>query len=338
MVCRQPLPRVPAAAGTIGSALGLVLILMGVTGGIAVSRLWHVQQTLDRAAHAAAVSEAQNGCWTAQTSQIVRQILQGGGLPVTGSHAVQVIRYTDTQDMTQPYGQLVTAKISWAVPISIVHLQLPTTVPLSSTVDQPSQYVAANSNTTQTNSQCTAPDLSTANASATPTCTPTTIYVTQDIPAKTSCQPQTSSVCSPSTHNVWVSSTSEQCGYTTHNEWTCHPQTSCHTVTTESCTTQRSFNPYLNCHAVWNPWIDGWGRQCEGGWSYSTSCTPTTRDVCSTTSTCGWSPVSSYSCHPVTSGHWVTETTESCHDVTTTHCTTIPAHTEKIPETVQQCS
>lgn len=333
MVSRQPLPRIPAAAGTIGSVLGLVLIFMGVTGGIAASRLWHVQQTLDAAAHAAAVSEAQNGCWTAQTSQIVSKILQGGGLPISGAHAVQVTQYSDPQGDTTPYGQVVTAKLQWAVPISVVHLQLPTSVPLTSTVEQPSQYVAFGSNTAQSNSQCTTPTLSTT-ASSTPVCTPTTIYVTKDIPATTSCQPQTSSVCSPSTHETWVTSTTMQCGG--QWEYTCHPQTSCHTVTTESCTTQRVFNPYLNCYPVWNQWIDGWGRQCNGGWSTSQSCTPTTQDVCSTTNVCGDQYV--YSCHPVTTGHWQTTTTESCHDVTTTHCTTVPAHTEQVAETVQQCS
>ncbi|SMC08174.1 hypothetical protein SAMN00768000_3713 [Sulfobacillus thermosulfidooxidans DSM 9293] len=159
MVLRRPLPRLPAAAGTIGSVLGLILIFMGVTGGIAASRLWHVQQTLDAAAHAAAVSEAQNGCWTAQTSQIVSHILQGGGLPISGAHAVQVTQYSDPQGDTTPYGQVVTAKLQWAVPISVVRLQLPTSVTLSSNVDQPSQYVAFGSQNNTTNSTCTTPDL-----------------------------------------------------------------------------------------------------------------------------------------------------------------------------------
>ncbi|MCY0885328.1 MAG: hypothetical protein OWV35_05515 [Firmicutes bacterium] len=138
-------PRIPrrvrAAASTVGTVLGLVLMLMGVTAGVAAYRLWHVQQTLDRAAGAAATSEAQNGCWTASTSTLVTQILEGAGLPVTGPHAVQVTQYATATGTPTPYGQLVTAGFAWAVPIAVVHLTLPTAVPLNALAAQPSQYV-----------------------------------------------------------------------------------------------------------------------------------------------------------------------------------------------------
>lgn len=173
--------RVPAAAGTVGAVLGLILILMGVTGGIAASRLWHVQQVLDRAAHAAAVSEAQNGCWTNTTSQIVSQILQGGGLPITGAHAVQVTQYTSPQETAVPYGQLVTAGLQWSVPISVVRIQLPTTVPLSSTVDQPSQYVALGAQNNGVNTACTTPTLANAGSLSIPA-SPLAISSVQIVP------------------------------------------------------------------------------------------------------------------------------------------------------------
>ncbi len=339
--------RVAAAAGTIGTVLGLVLILMGVTGGIAGYRLWHVQQTLDRAASAAATSEAQQGCWTAQTSQIVAQVLQGGGLPITGHDAVQVTQYSNAQETTTPYGQMVMATLRWAVPISVVRLQLPTTIPLNSAVARPSQYVALGANTAQSNSACTTPDLTvsdatvaTANDAATTTtattktsstCTPTTIEVTKTIPQSESCTPDTKTECSPVTHAVWVNSTHEQCGDTTQYEYTCHPVQHCTPVSSDVCT------------PIWGEQCGSWSGGTYTSWGYCTtthseSCTTKTSESCSTTNVCESSPVTTYSCHPVTTGYWQTETTQSCRDVTTTQCQTIAAHTEQVPETVEQCS
>ncbi|SMC08172.1 HTH-like domain-containing protein [Sulfobacillus thermosulfidooxidans DSM 9293] len=259
------------------------------------------------------------------------RLVQGGGLPISGAHAVQVTQYSDPQGETTPYGQVVTAQLHWAVPISVVHLQLPTSVPLTSTVEQPSQYVAFGSNTAQSNSQCTTPTLSLATASTISTCSTATIYVTKDIPATTSCQPQTTAVCSPSTQKTWVTSSTEQCGYTTQDEYTCHPVQRCTPVTSEVCT------------PIWGEQCGSWSGGTYTPWGYcitthSDSCTTQTSESCSTTDVCGYSPVTTYSCHPVTTGHWQTTTTESCHDVTTTACTTVPAHTEQVPETVQQCS
>jgi hypothetical protein len=343
--------RVAAAAGTIGTVLGLVLILMGVTGGIAGYRLWHVQQTLDRAASAAATSEAQQGCWTAQTSQMVAQVLQGGGLPITGNDAVQVTQYSNPQGTTTPYGQMVTAQLHWAVPISVVRLQLPTTIPLSSAVVRPSQYVALGANTAQSNSACATPDLTvpsatvaTANdaasaaktASTSSTCTPTTIEVTKTVPQSESCTPQTTQECSPTTQSVCQPVTSEHCGYSTQEEYTCGPQESCHTETTESCVSgsywdsEKTCSPYLSAH--------GWEWTCTGGWVQRQTCTPTTRNVCTTTNVCSWHPVSSYRCYDTTTTQCHAESVTSCHDVTTTQCQTVPAHTEQVPETVEQCS
>ncbi|AUW92617.1 hypothetical protein BXT84_00510 [Sulfobacillus thermotolerans] len=343
--------RVLAAADTIGTVLGLVLVLMGVTGGIAGYRLWHVQQTLNRAASAAATSEAQNGCWTAQTSQIVAQVLQGGGLPISGANAVQVTHYSNPQGTTTPYGQMVTAQLHWAVPISVVRLQLPTTVPLSSAVVQPSQYVALGGNTAQSNGACTPPDLTvtaqtvaaanddaaaaTTNTAAdtpTTTCTPTTVEVTKTVPQSESCTPETHTECSPVSHETWVDSTYEACGDTTQYEYTCREVNSC--------------TPQSVCSTHYQTWCDLYN---DGAYGSSpshpvTHCvsvpisTCSTETVCSTHNVCGSSPVTTYSCHPVTTGHWQTETTQSCHDVTTTQCQTIAAHTEQVPETVEQCS
>lgn len=350
--------RVLAAADTIGTVLGLVLVLMGVTGGIAGYRLWHVQQTLNRAASAAATSEAQNGCWTAQTSQIVAQVLQGGGLPIAGANAVQVTQYSNPQGTTTPYGQMVTAQLHWAVPISVVRLQLPTTVPLSSAVVQPSQYVALGGNTAQSNGACTPPDLTvtaqavaaandaaaaTTNTGAdTPatTCTPTTVEVTKTVPQSTSCTPKTSRVCSPTTRAVCYPVSTEQCGYQTQEEYTCSPQESCHTETTESCHKQYYWNNNINC---WDNYVFINGRwwperACNGGWSSYQSCSPTTQNVCTSTNVCSWKPVSTYHCYEVTGESCSNESVTSCHDVTTTQCQTIAAHTEQVPETVEQCS
>lgn len=133
--------RVTAAANTMGTILGLVLLFMAVTAGIAGYRLWHVQNTLDRAVAAAVQSEAQNGCWTASTTTAVTQILQGAGLPVSGSHAVQVTQYSTPSGTPVDYGQLVTAGLQWSVPIAVVDITLPTSVPVSAQTAATSQYV-----------------------------------------------------------------------------------------------------------------------------------------------------------------------------------------------------
>lgn len=347
--------RVLAAAGTIGTVLGLVLVLMGVTGGIAGYRLWHVQQTLNRAASAAATSEAQNGCWTAQTSQIVAQVLQGGGLPISGANAVTVTQYSNPQGTTTPYGQMVTAQLHWAVPISVVRLQLPTTIPLSSAVVQPSQYVALGGNTAQSNGACTPPDLTvtaqavvaandaadtaTTTAANTPTttCTPTTVEVTKTVPQSESCTPKTTRVCSPTTRAVCYPVSSEQCGDQTQEEYTCSPQESCHTETTEGdCHLVSEWVP--NCYEEIMP-SGSTRRICHGGSETQyTQCDPITQNVCTSTNVCSWKPVSTYRCYEVTGESCSNESVTSCHDVTTTQCQTIPAHTEQVPETVEQCS
>jgi len=285
-----PPRRLSAAAGTIGAVLGLILVLTGVTGGIAAYRLWHVQQTLDRAAAAAATSEAQNGCWTFATSQIVNQVLKGGGLPVTGSNAVQVTQYTDAQNQPVSYGQLVTAGLSWSVPISVVRLQLPTSVPLSATVTQASQYVSA---VAGGGSQCTAPSVA--------ACQTVTTY-------QQSCQPVTTQQCKTQYQTVCGTSYQTQCG----SSYSCTSQPSCGYHTTTVCQTEETYG--LIAYINGRPWY---------GWHSTYVCNPVTQYSCTTQQVCGYH----YSCWSVPVSNCHQQPVQTCQPVTTQQCTTVPVTT-----------
>ena len=251
-----------------------------------------MQQPLDRAAAAAANSEAQNGCWTFATSEIVNQILKGGGLPVTGSNAVEVTQYTNPQNTPVSYGQLVTASLSWSVPISVVRLQLPTSVPLNATVTQASQYVPTGGGTGG-NSACTAPSVA--------GCQTVTTY-------QQSCQPVTTQHCSTQYQTICGTSYQSQCGWS----YSCVSQPSCGYHTTTVCQTVENYG--LIAYIDGRPWY---------GWHSAYVCNPVTQYSCTTQEVCG----EHYSCWSVPVNACHQQPVQSCQPVTIQQCTTVPVTT-----------
>lgn len=312
----------PGGLSTGVSAVGgLILFVTALTGGIGAVQVARVHAALAQAAQAAVQSEQQTGCWTDATTQSVYHTLKGAGLN-PGTVAITA----DTGQSTT-YGGAVTAGFRTAVHVSVLGAPL-ITVPVAAAANAVSFYTPAASG--GSNPACVTPA----------TCPTVTTLVQHCTPAHQRCAPVTTQQCTPVTRQVCGPVSSQQCGWTSQPQYTCTPTQSCHAVTTESCSTQYYWDTQLNCYTNWT-YLPGYGwdaqRACNGGWASHQVCSPTTKTVCSTTESCGWHNVSTYSCHTVTTTQCQTQTTQSCHAVTTTQCTTVPAQCTTVPETTRAC-
>jgi hypothetical protein len=281
----------------VGMVGGLILVTTGLTAGLAAAQLVRVHAALVQAAHAAAQSEQQQGCWTESTTQAVYETLKGAGInPGT-------VRLTADTASSTAYGGAVTAGLATTVGISVLGAKL-MHIPIAAGANATSFYTPATANSS--NPSC-----------VTPATCPTTVVEHQV------CQNVTTQDCTPVSQQVCGPVTQTQCGYTTEDEYTCHPVQRCTPVTSEVCT------------PIWGEQCGSWSGGTYTPWGYcitthSESCTTQTSESCSTTDVCGYSPVTSYSCHDVTTTECRTETTQSCHPVTQEQCTTVP-------ETVSAC-
>lgn len=71
-----------AAAETLGTWGGMLALITLISGLLGVGEVEQAHAVLSRAVNTAVQSLAQNGCWTGITTVMVRQTLQGGGLPL----------------------------------------------------------------------------------------------------------------------------------------------------------------------------------------------------------------------------------------------------------------
>ena len=293
------------ATGT-GQILGLMAFTIILTGVIGGAQLMRIQAALSHAAQVATASEAQQGCWTAATTQAVYQTLKSAGVnPAT-------VQLTADTPATTTYGGTVTTGLSTTAGVAVLGVT-PFHIPLSAAANGTSFYTPAAAGAT--NPACVAPA----------TCPSVTTMVPHCTPAHQSCQPVTTQQCTPVTQTVCGPVSSQQCGYTTQEEYTCTPVQHCGPVTTNQCVT----DGYC---AQW----DSATNSCVQ-WGSFQVCNPTTTTVCTTTNQCGWHPVSVYSCHTVTTTECQPETTQSCHTVTTQQCTTVPQQCTTVPETTSAC-
>lgn len=131
-----------------GMVGGLVLFATVVTGGIAATQIVRAHLALAQAAHTAARSEQQNGCWTPSTTAAVNHTLRIAGI---NTHTVKI---TAASVQSTGYGKGVTAGLSTQVGVSVLGASL-MHVPVSATASVPSMY--ASGVTTGTGSACIVP-------------------------------------------------------------------------------------------------------------------------------------------------------------------------------------
>nr|AEP14276.1 hypothetical protein [Sulfobacillus thermotolerans] len=194
----------------VGMVGGLILVTTGLTGGLAAAQLVRVHAVLAQAAHAAAQSEQQQGCWTESTTQVVYQTLKEAGVN-PGSVALTA----DTAQSTL-YGGRVTAGLTTKVGVSVLGAQW-LQIPVSAAANAPSFYTPTTAG--GTNPACITPA----------TCPTVTTDHQQCTPAHQSCQAATTEVCTPVSQQVCGPVTTTNCGDTTQEEYTCAPQQFCQT-------------------------------------------------------------------------------------------------------------
>ena len=349
---------VSTGVGIIG---GMILFVTVLTAGIGAVQAMRVHHALYQAAQKASQVEQQQGCWTNGASTAVYNTLKANGL---NPNSVQVTADTAS---TQSYGGAVTAGLKTQMGITVLGLRL-LTVPVGAAANAASFYTPTVPG--GVNPACvpvsTCPIVTTSTPQCTPAhqvcqtvshqqCQPLSQQVCHTVPTQ-QCTPVTTQQCGYTTQEVYSchSVTTQQCGYTTQEVYACHPVTSCHPVTTRSCTTSPG-----RCYTFW---VNGRAEHhCDPP---TTTCTTHTTTVCSTTQQCGYTPESVYSCHPVTSQqcgytpqsvyscHAVTSqqcttvntqqchtvTTQSCHAVQTQQCQTAPQQCTTLTEQVNQCT
>lgn len=119
----------------IGNLGGLLLWAMLFTAGLGIVQVARYHATLTQAAQVALTSEAQNGCWTAATTQAVTATMQGTGLNPT---TVQVQSATVH---TVAYGHAI--QVGLATTVTLHWVGLTWSLPLTVAVTGTSFYVPA---------------------------------------------------------------------------------------------------------------------------------------------------------------------------------------------------
>ncbi len=295
---------------------GLILFTTVLTGGIAATQIVRVHAALAQAAEVAAQSEQQNGCWTQGTTNAVYQTLKGAGI-----NAGSVNLTADTANSTS-YGGAVTAGLATKVGVSVLGAPL-MQIPIAAASNSTSFYTPNTAG--GANAACVTPA----------TCPTVTKMVSKTTPGHWTTVNTTKQVCTPVSKQVPTTVTALQCGYRYQDEYTCTPVQRCTPVSHQVCTPITS----VQCGTwTWTP---------SGGGVYTSwphcitstfeSCTTQTTTSCTTTNSCGWHPVSSYSCWNVTSTRYTTQSSQSCHAVPTTQQVWVPSVTTSTPVTTSVC-
>lgn len=277
---------------------GLILFTTVLTGGIAATQIVRVHAALAQAAQAAAQSEQQNGCWTQGTTNAVYQTLKGAGV-----NAGTVNLTADTANSTA-YGGAVTAGLSTKVGVSVLGAKL-MQIPVAAAANSTSFYTP--STAAGTNSACVTPA----------TCPTVTKNVQHCVPGHNTTVQVPVQQCKNVTTNVCGPVTTRQCGDRYRSEYTCTPVQHCTPISYQACHTSYYWDSQMNCYYNWFDGPNGWYsvRACNGGWASYQSCTTQYSQSCSTTNSCGWHSVYTYTCWNSTTTQCTPKTTQSCSTV-----------------------